>query len=98
MSVVFIVLISHLKKSEQNKLEKNTNFYKEVISNINFNSRQIELMCDELFNHKDKIGLTFRKMEFNKKSLHLSDNEMDSLFKNSFYRDSFLSCEFIKPY
>ena len=43
----------NLKKSEQNKLEKNTNLYKEVISNINFNSRQIELMCEELFNHKD---------------------------------------------
>ena len=75
-----------LKKSEISKLEKNTNLYKDVINNINFNSRQIELMCEELFNHKEKIGLTFRKMEFNKKSLHLSDKEMDLLFKS--YKES----------
>ena len=75
-----------LKKSEISKLEKNTNLYKDVISNINFNSRQIELMCEELFNHMEKIGLTFRKMEFNKKSLHLSDKEMDLLFKR--YKES----------
>jgi len=70
-----------LKKPEVKKLEKNIVSYKGVISNINFNSRQIELMCDELFNHKEKIDLTFRKMDFNKKNLHLSNDEMDTLFK-----------------
>ncbi len=76
-----IELTRDLKKPEIKKLEKNITQYKEVISSISFNSRQIELMCEELFNHKDKIDLTFRKMDFNKKNLHLSDDEMGNLFK-----------------
>ena len=70
-----------LKKSEINKLEKNKSLYKEIMRNINFNSRQIELMCEELFNHKEKIDLSFKKMELNKKSLHLTEKEMDNLFE-----------------
>ena len=70
-----------LKESEIKKLDKNIDLYKEIMRNINFNSRQIELMCEELFNHKEKIDLSFKKMELNKKSLHLSEEEMDTLFK-----------------
>ena len=75
-----------LKQQELKKLEKNITLYKEGIGNINFNSRQIELMCEELFNHKEKIDLTFRKMDFNKKNLHLSEKVMDNLFKS--YREA----------
>ncbi|HIN48422.1 MAG TPA: RNA polymerase sigma factor RpoD [Deltaproteobacteria bacterium] len=69
-----------LKPPEVNRLEKNEVLYKDAIRNINFNSRQIELMCDELFNHKEKIDLTFGKMDSNLKSLHLSTEEMDEMF------------------
>ena len=43
-----------LTPSELKRLGKNENIYKDAIRNINFNSRQIELMCEELFNHKEK--------------------------------------------
>mgnify|MGYP003684623727 CR=1 FL=1 len=71
-----------LKPAEVKRLEKNETIYKDAIRNINFNSRQIELMCDELFNHKDKIDLTFRKMDANTKSLNMSAEEIDEMFKN----------------
>ncbi|MEC8980307.1 MAG: RNA polymerase sigma factor RpoD [SAR324 cluster bacterium] len=70
-----------LKPAEVKRLEKNENIYKDVIRNINFNTRQIELMCDEMFNHKEKIDLTFRKMHANIKSLNMSAEEMDKMFK-----------------
>ena len=60
-------------------MEKNLAIYKEAMRNINFNSRQIELMCEELFNHKEKIDLTFRKMDSNSKNLNLSSEEMDEI-------------------
>ena len=69
-----------LKPPEVKRLEKNEVLYKDAIRNINFNSRQIELMCEELFNHKEKIDLTFGKMDSNLKSLHLSTEEMDEMF------------------
>ena len=70
-----------LKPAEVKRLEKNETIYKDAIRNINFNSRQIELMCDEMFNHKEKIDLTFRKMHANTKSLNMSAEEMDEMFK-----------------
>ncbi|MDP6742919.1 MAG: RNA polymerase sigma factor RpoD [SAR324 cluster bacterium] len=70
-----------LKPAEVKRLEKNENIYKDAIRNINFNTRQIELMCDEMFNHKEKIDLTFRKMHANIKSLNMSAEEMDKMFK-----------------
>jgi len=62
-----------LKPAEVKRLEKNETIYKDAIRNINFNSRQIELMCDEMFNHKEKIDLTFRKMHANTKSSTMID-------------------------
>jgi len=70
-----------LKAAEEKRLDKNETFFKNAIHNINFNSRQIELMCEEMFNHKNKIDLTFLKMDTNLKSLHLSVEEMDTMFK-----------------
>jgi len=70
-----------LKPAELKRLEKNENIYKDTIRNINFNSRQIELMCDQLFNHKAKIDMTFRKMDSNTKKLNISVEEMDNIFK-----------------
>jgi len=70
-----------LKPAEVKRLEKNETGYKEAIRNINFNSRQIELMCDELFNHKEKIDLTFRKIDSNTKCLNMSAEETDVIFK-----------------
>ena len=70
-----------LKPAEVKRLEKNETGYKDAIRNINFNSRQIELMCDELFNHKEKIDLTFRKMDSNTKCLNMSAEETDDIFK-----------------
>ena len=70
-----------LKPAEVKRLEKNETIYKDAIRNINFNSRQIELMCDEMFNHKEKIDQTFRKMHANTKILNMSAEEMDEMFK-----------------
>ncbi|MDP6887241.1 MAG: RNA polymerase sigma factor RpoD [SAR324 cluster bacterium] len=70
-----------LKPAELKRLEKNENIYKNTIRNINFNSRQIELMCDQLFNHKGKIDMAFRKMDSNTKKLNISVEEMDNIFK-----------------
>ena len=70
-----------LKPAELKRLEKNEYIYKDTIRNINFNSRQIELMCDQLFNHKGKIDMAFRKMDSNTKKLNISVEEMDNIFK-----------------
>ena len=73
--------IRKLKAVEEKRLEKNETLFNDAIHNINFNSRQIELMCEEMFNHKNKIDQTFLKMDTNLKSLHLSFEEMDTMFK-----------------
>ena len=71
-----------LKPAEVKRLEKNQTVYKDTIRSISFNSRQIELMCEEMFLHKDKIDLSFRKMKDNIKRLKMSPEEMDELFSN----------------
>ena len=70
-----------LKPAEVKRLEKNQTVYKDTIRSINFNSRQIELMCEEMFLHKDKIDLSFRKMKDNIKRLKMTTEEMDELFR-----------------
>ena len=70
-----------LQPAEKKRLEESESLFKDAIRNINFNSRQIELMCDEMLNHKEKINLTFRKMNSNIKSLDLPVEKMDQLFK-----------------
>ena len=69
-----------LKPAEVKRLEKNQTVYKDTIRSISFNSRQIELMCEEMFLHKDKIDHSFRKMKDNVKRLKMSSEEMDELF------------------
>ena len=69
-----------LKPAEVKRLEKNKTVYKDTIRSISFNSRQIELMCEEMFLHKDKIDHSFRKMKDNIKRLKMSSEEMDELF------------------
>ena len=70
-----------LKPAEVKRLEKNQTVYKDTIRSINFNSRQIELLCEEMFLHKDKIDLSFRKMKDNIKRLKMTTEEMDELFR-----------------
>jgi len=70
-----------LQPAEKKRLEESESLFKDTIRNISFNSRQIELMCDEILNHKEKINLTFRKMNSNIKSLDLPVEKMDQLFK-----------------
>ena len=70
-----------LQPAEKKRLEESESLFKDAIRNINFNSRQIELMCHEILNHKEKINLTFRKMNSNIKSLDLPVEKMDQLFK-----------------
>ena len=69
-----------LKPAQVKRLEKNQTVYKDTIRSISFNSRQIELMCEEMFLHKDKIDHSFRKMKDNIKRLKMSSEEMDELF------------------
>ena len=70
-----------LQPAEKKRLEVSESLFKDAIRNISFNSRQIEVMCDEILNHKEKINLTFRKMNSNIKSLDLPVEKMDQLFK-----------------
>ncbi|MEC9460863.1 MAG: RNA polymerase sigma factor RpoD, partial [SAR324 cluster bacterium] len=70
-----------LQPAEKKRLEESESLFKDAIRNINFNSRQIELMCHEILNHKGKINLTFRKMNSDIKSLDLPVEKMDQLFK-----------------
>ena len=70
-----------LKPAEVKRLEKNQTVYKDTIRSINFNSRQIELLCEVMFLHKDKIDLSFRKMKDNIKRLKMTPEEMDELFR-----------------
>jgi len=70
-----------LQPAEKKRLEESESLFKDAIRNINFNSRQIELMCDEILNHKEKINLTFRKMNSNINSLDLPVEKMDKLFE-----------------
>ena len=70
-----------LQPAEKKRLEESESLFKDAIRNISFNSRQIELMCNEILNHKEKINLTFRKMNSNIKSLDLPVEKMDQLFK-----------------
>ena len=70
-----------LQPAEKKRLEESESLFKDTIRNISFNSRQIELMCDEILNHKGKINLTFRKMNSNIKSLDLPVEKMDKLFE-----------------
>ncbi len=70
-----------LKPAEIKRLEKNKTVYKDTIRSISFNSRQIELMCEEMFLHKEKIDHSFRKMKDNVKRLKMSSEEMDELFR-----------------
>ena len=70
-----------LQPAEKKRLEVSESLFKDAIRNISFNSRQIELMCDEILNHKEKINLTFRKMNSNIKSLDLPVEKMDKLFE-----------------
>jgi len=70
-----------LQPAEKKRLEESESLFKNAIRNISFNSRQIELMCDEILNHKEKINLTFRKMNSNINSLDLPVEKMDKLFE-----------------
>jgi len=70
-----------LQPAEKKRMEESDSLFKDAIRNISFNSRQIELMCDEILNHKEKINLTFRKMNSNIKSLDLPVEKMDKLFE-----------------
>ena len=70
-----------LQPAEKKRLEESESLFKDAIRNISFNSRQIELMCNEILNHKGKINLTFRKMNSNIKSLDLPVEKMDKLFE-----------------
>ena len=76
-----------LKPAEVKRLEKNKTVYKETIRSISFNSRQIELMCEEMFLHKEKIDHSFRKMKDNIKRLKIAPEEMDGLFRNLLRRE-----------
>ena len=70
-----------LMPAELKRLEKNKTVYKDTIRSITFNSKQIELMCEVLFMHKEKIDHSFKKMKNNLKRLKMPSEKMDELFK-----------------
>ena len=68
------------KKKDLDEIETQRKACREIICGINFNSRQLELMCMEMFNHKSKIDLTYRQMERQACNFNLTVDELKKLF------------------
>ena len=71
---------SRNKKKDLDEIETQRKVCREIICGINFNSRQLELMCMEMFNHKSKIDLTYRQMERQACNFNLPVDELKKLF------------------
>ena len=71
---------SRNKKTDLDEIETQRKACREIICGINFNSRQLELMCMEMFNHKSKIDLTYRQMERQACNFNLTVDELKKLF------------------
>ena len=71
---------SRNKKKDLDEIEIQRKACREIICGINFNSRQLELMCMEMFNHKSKIDLTYRQMERQACNFNLTVDELKRLF------------------
>ena len=71
---------SRNKKKDLDEIETQRKACREIICGINFNSRQLELMCMEMFNHKSKIDLTYRQMERQACNFNLTVDELNKLF------------------
>ena len=71
---------SRNKKKDLDEIENQRKACREIICGINFNSRQLELMCMEMFNHKSKIDLTYRQMERQACNFNLTVDELKKLF------------------
>ena len=71
---------SRNKKKDLDEIENQRKACREIICGINFNSRQLELMCMEMFNHKSKIDLTYRQMERQACNFNLTIDELKKLF------------------
>ena len=71
---------SRNKKKDLDETETQRKACREIICGINFNSRQLELMCMEMFNHKSKIDLTYRQMERQACNFNLTVDELKKLF------------------
>ena len=71
---------SRNKKKDLDEIETQRKACREIICGINFNSRQLELMCMEMFNHKSKIDLTYRQMERQACNFNLTVDELKRLF------------------
>ena len=71
---------SRNKKKDLDEIESQRKACREIICGINFNSRQLELMCMEMFNHKSKIDLTYRQMERQACNFNLTVDELKKLF------------------
>ncbi len=71
---------SRNKKKDLDEIEIQRKACREIICGINFNSRQLELMCMEMFNHKSKIDLTYRQMERQACNFNLTVDELKKLF------------------
>ena len=71
---------SRNKKNDLDEIETQRKACREIICGINFNSRQLELMCMEMFNHKSKIDLTYRQMERQVCNFNLTVDDLKKLF------------------
>ena len=71
---------SRNKKKNLDEIETQRKACREIICGINFNSRQLELMCMEMFNHKSKIDLTYRQMERQACNFNLTVDDLKKLF------------------
>jgi RNA polymerase primary sigma factor len=71
---------TELTQAEEVQLEKHVQNYQNAIRSINFNSRQIDNMCNLMFKHKRKIDLTLRQLDKYRQELNMPLETADTLF------------------
>ncbi len=69
-----------LTESQQESVKHHQNKIKELIESINFNSRQIETMCNVMLHHKEKIDLTYKQLHRYSKDFRAPVEEGKKLF------------------
>ncbi|MBF0287531.1 MAG: RNA polymerase sigma factor RpoD [SAR324 cluster bacterium] len=67
-------------ESQQNTIKHHQNEIKVLIESINFNSRQIETMCNVMLHHKEKIDLTYKQLNRYSRDFHVPVEEGRKLF------------------
>ena len=69
-----------LTDSQKKRVSKLQKELQALVKSINFNSRQVEAMCNVMLQHKEKIDLTCQQLQKYSKSFHIPLKEGIALF------------------